>query len=185
MGLLEQLGVKIWGSQIWASLAGTHQRPKPASLGLLGPLGLKIWEAQTWAPWASWDRWAPKYEGPKPGPLGTEGEDRFQEKKVEHAEFFCFWFKNGLLVKKGVWKSRYCWKKKEKAQNFSPTYQNWGKKKKYFLTFNPQMKSWHMMYKYNFNFRKLCPSLHRDQQWRLSLACHSCWSSPSFCLLCS
>ena len=39
--------------------------------------------------------------------------------------------------------------------------------------------------RYNFNFRKLCPSLHRDQRWRLSLAWHSCWSSPSFCLLCS
>ena len=64
-----------------------------------------------------------------------------------HAEFFCFWFRNGLLVNKGVLKSRYCWKKKEKAQNFSPTYQKLREKKKYFLTFNPQMKSWHMMYK--------------------------------------
>ena len=103
-----------------------------------------------------------------------------------HAEFFCFWFKNGLLVKKGVWKSRYCWKKKEKAQNFSPTYQKLREKKRnisWLWTRKWKFGIW-CTTRYNFNFRKLCPSLHRDQQWRLSLAWHSCWFFPSFCSLC-
>ena len=38
-----------------------------------------------------------------------------------HARVLFFGFKNGPWVKKGLWKSCYCWKRKEKARKISPT----------------------------------------------------------------
>ena len=64
-----------------------------------------------------------------------------------HAEFVLFCFQNRLSSKREVLKNRYCWNKKETAQNCSPNVKNWGKKRNMSLVFNPQMKSWLMMNK--------------------------------------
>ena len=64
----------------------------------------------------------------------------FPSKKIEflffpHAEFVLLCFQNRLSWKRGVVKNRYCWNKKEPAQNCSPNVKNWGKKKKYIFGF--------------------------------------------------
>ena len=65
----------------------SRKLPLKKNAHLLGPLGryINLEGARVWASWAPWD--AEKKE-PKAGPLGTEVDGIFQEKKVEETKIF-------------------------------------------------------------------------------------------------